>query len=154
MSTSLTRMRFSELFGVLAYFEINGSKKRQVINIEVGKMFSEKEIMNLKKLSSKKFKFITYAVLIFCLIASSGACITNLISSHNFAQLIDMSIYDIFSGWIDGFNVSMSYSGIYCVAYEKFISALFDLYITVFIFLLIPTCRAIIKRNQKILQLI
>lgn len=117
-------------------------------------MFSEKEIMNLKRLSSKRTKIITYAVLIFCLIALIGACFSNFISSHNFAQQINLSIYDIFKGWINGFNVSMSYSGIYCVAFEKFISALFDLYLTAFIFLLILTCRAIIKRNHKILQLI
>ena len=116
-------------------------------------MFTEKEIMNLKKLSSIKSKFFTYAVLIFCLIASSWASVSNLVSSHNLAQLNNAGIHDILSRWIDGFNVSESYSGVYCAAYEKLLSAFCDIYITVFFLFLIFICRAIFRRNQKIINL-
>jgi hypothetical protein len=64
-----------------------------------------------------------------------------------------MSVYDVFRALIHGFELSKSYPGSYCSALERLVTALFQFFVAVFSFVLIPLLRAIMKRNLKILEL-
>lgn len=69
-------------------------------------MFSEKEIKNLKLMSSKRFRLLSYFVVIFVGITSFGTGISNLICSNNIAHMIDLNAFDVFVSFLRGFDIS------------------------------------------------
>jgi len=117
-------------------------------------MFSKKEIRNLRLMSSKRIKIVVYIILIFTGVISLGSGISNFIRSEHFANMIDLNSFDIFLSFLQGFEISKSYSGPFCVALQRLLSGSFQIVLSILSFLLIPFIAAIVKRNLKILKLI
>ena len=117
-------------------------------------MFTNKEIKNLRKLSSRRIRFLINSILIFTALASLGACISNIMRSDYYAQIVNTNGYEIFVEWIRGFKLTESYSGAYCIALHKLLIALLQFGLTVFNLALILMYRIIVKKNVKILKLL
>jgi hypothetical protein len=117
-------------------------------------MFTNKEIENLRRLSSSRIRFLINSILVLTALASLGAGISNLMRSDHYAQIVNMSVCDVFFEWIHGFNVAESYSGPYCIALYRLLIALLQFGLIVFNLALILMYRIILKRNVKILELL
>ena len=117
-------------------------------------MFTNKEIENLRRLSSSRIRFLINSILVLTALASLGAGISNLMRSDHYAQIVNMSVCDVFFEWIHGFNVTESYSGPYCIALYRLLIALLQFGLIVFNLALILMYRIILKRNVKILELL
>ena len=117
-------------------------------------MFTAKEIENLRRLSSSRVRLLINSILVLTALASLGAGISNVMQSDHYAQIVNMSVYDVFFEWIRGFNVTGSYSGPYCIALYRLLIALLQFGLIVFNLALILMYRIILKRNVKILELL
>ena len=116
--------------------------------------FTNKEIENLRRLSSSRIRFLINSILVLTALASLGAGISNVMRSDHYAQIVNMSVYDVFLEWISGFNETESYPGPYCIALYRLLIALFQFGLIVLNLALILMYRIILKRNVKILKLL
>jgi len=117
-------------------------------------MFTEKEIENIKKVSSPKLKYLIYAVLLFSALLSVVSSVNNFILSQKYAYSINKEMGEIFNGFIEGYSPSNTYEGAYCAAIERLVISLTDLFTAGLMFCLLLFARAIFKRNLKIINLI
>jgi hypothetical protein len=117
-------------------------------------VLSKKEIKHLRIMSSKRFKTVFYVISILAGFTCLWSGISNLILSDRFAQMIDLNSFDIFLSFLQGFDISKSYSGLFFLVLQRFLSGLFQIVLSIGSFLIIPSIAATAKRNLKILKLI
>ena len=117
-------------------------------------MFSDKEINNLKLMTSKKIKLSLYAVFIFSATTLFISGSTNFIRANNFANMINLNLVDVFFTFLKGFEISKNYSGPYCIALQRLLSGLIQILIAIFCIFLIPLLKSMTKRNVNIIELI
>jgi len=117
-------------------------------------MFTEKEIENIKKVSSPKVKYLIYAVLFFSAVLSLVGSVNDYILSHKYAHLINKDMIDIFNGFIEGYSPSKTYDGAYCAAIERLVISITGFLTAILMLGLMLFVRAILKRNLKIINLI
>lgn len=117
-------------------------------------MFTEKEIKNMKIISSSKFKYFCYILLFFSAVVSLVGSVHAFILSKKCAQLIHKNMSEIFNGLGQGFSISKTYDGAYCAAIERLGISIKGFFITIIILALMLSFRAMLKRNLKIINLI
>ncbi len=117
-------------------------------------MFSEKEMKHLKVMTSRKFTLALYVIIIFTgatLLLSGG---TNIVRANHFAQMINLSSFDILVIFLKGFDVSENYSGYFCVAFQMLLAGMIQIVLAAFCFSLIPLLRTNIRKNIRVIELV
>ena len=117
-------------------------------------MFTEKEIKNMKFISSSKWMYFGYFCLFFGAVASLFLSVQYFILSQKYAHLINKNMSEIFNGLLEGFSPRKTYDGAYCAAIYILIISVKHFFTAIIALLTILFIRIRAKLSLKIINLI
>jgi hypothetical protein len=114
-------------------------------------MFTEKEIKNMKLISSSKW---IYFCLFFGALAFLFVSVYYYILSQNYAHLINKSMNEIFNALFEGFSPHKTYDGAYCAAIYNLITSIEKFFMALFFIFMSLILKQKINMYSKIVKLI